>query len=88
MLCRKGKQMTNMPDFVNEKDRQQWLIDNAEYFTVIRRRALKNQRIECPSLAEAEQVAEKWVKADPQARLLLYAVSGVHDVFVKSVLAK
>lgn len=79
--------MTNMPEFESSAQRQQWFVDNASYFTVIRRHAMKNQRIECPTLGEAEAVAEKWVQNDPSARLLIYAVHGVSDSFVKSVLA-
>lgn len=79
--------MTNMPDFESEKERQQWIINNADYFTVVRRRNLKNERLEFKSLSEAEAGARKLLVDNPDARYLIYAVAGIHDTFVK-VIAK
>lgn len=77
--------MTKMPDFSTEKERQQWIIDNADYFSLILRRDGKNNRAEFPTLADAENGALRLLELDPTARFLIYAVSGVSDVYVKTV---
>lgn len=86
--------MQQMPDFKHEQDRRHWITENADYFSVVRvgsnRYSVSRpyQRAEFPRLEEAEQHAQGLVKADPSMRLLIYAVHGVHDTYVKTVIGK
>ena len=80
--------MTDMPlNFPDEPTRRQWLIDNADYFTVIRRQNRKYEREEFHSLTGAEQAANRMVERDPSLRLMIYAVYDVHDTYVKTIQA-
>lgn len=40
--------MANMPIFKSSQERDRWIIDHAEYFTVVRRKNLKTLREEAP----------------------------------------
>ena len=76
--------MDPLPEFKSEPERQQWITDHATLFTVIRRQGRRYEREEFHTLAGAETYAEKIVARDANARLLIYAVYGVHDTYVKS----
>ncbi len=72
-------------NFTSDDERRKWFTDNADYFTVIRSRNLKNERQERPTLAEAMAEANRIIEGDPTARLLIYAVYGSSDSFVAAV---
>lgn len=72
-------------NFISSQERDKWIIENADYFTVIRRQNRRNQRFECQTLKNAIDTAESMVAADPEARFLIYAVAGIHDCFVGHV---
>jgi hypothetical protein len=72
-------------NFTTDAERQKWIINSANYFTVIRRLNFKYLRLEVGSLPLAELCAEAVIKADPTARLLIYAVSEFQSTFVKYV---
>lgn len=77
-----------MPDFKTIEERAKWVIDGAEYFTVVRTQFRNRTRTEHPTLAEATAEAQRIVGEDPGARLMIYAVRGPHDTWVKTVTAK
>ena len=66
-----------IPEFTQYKDRNKWIIENAEYFTVIRRHKNSILREERESLESAIALAQKWVQRDHDARFLIYGVT--HD---------
>ena len=78
--------MPEFRTFTSQAEREKWLIENAEYFTVIFRRDLKNNRIEFRSLPEAEYAARR-IAREIRVGTLIYAVSGVSDTFVKGYVA-
>jgi hypothetical protein len=75
-----------IPDFKSALERQQWFTDNADYFTTITRLNRQNIRAEFPTLGEAEAYAKKELQNVNLRSFLIYAVVGVSDTFVKSVL--
>jgi hypothetical protein len=76
-----------MPDFKTELDRREWIVANANYFTVLNYAPWGNsQRLEFPTLELAEQAAQRIIARDKPARpLMIYAVAGIHDTWVKNV---
>ena len=72
-------------NWASETERQQWLIEQAQYFTVIRRMDYRYHRVEFPTLPEALAMAKLVVGVDPAARLLIYAVNGNSDTYVCTV---
>lgn len=78
--------MTERPlDFSSEKERHQWIVDNADYYTLVRFRNRRYERLEFATLAEAEEAGAKAIKEDPDAKLMIYAVAGLSDTFIKSI---
>lgn len=75
-------------EFATEQERREWFIQNADYFTIIRRADRRNYRVEVSSLPLAETAAEGIVKKYPHAKLLIYAVVGASDVWVKNVIGQ
>ena len=65
---------------------EKWVKENAEYWTTIRRRNNHNERYEWPTQQAAEQAAQRMIEADPEARFMVYAVHGVHSVWVKNIM--
>lgn len=91
--------MTRSPmplEFKNADQRDKWITDNADYFTVIQRKNRQYKRIESPNLPAAEKEAHKILAGDPEARLLIYAVydparvgsSGALSAYVKTMAFK
>ncbi len=75
-------------NFTSEKQRQLWFAENAEYFTVIRRRAGKNERHELPTIKAALGWAKLLLIDDPSARLMIYAVWGASDHYIATVCSR
>lgn len=83
--------MTDMPfipEFQRAEERNQWIKDHAQYWTVIYRLNRKNQREECWSFAEAVERAKSLVKNAPTGQLMIYAVAGGHDALAATVNAE
>jgi len=62
-----------------------WILRHADYFTVIRRKNMHNERYEYTSLPEAEVMAHLLLDEDPYKSVLIYAVAGVHDTLIQTV---
>ena len=77
--------MTVKPDFASEKDRHNWVISHAEYFsTVVFMGRGRYERIEWPTLEMAERAAQTLSKA-LNKKVMIYAVAGTSDALVKVV---
>jgi hypothetical protein len=72
-------------NFPDEPTRRQWIIDHAEYFTVIRRVKRSYERHEFDSLGAARVGAAKLLERDPTAIYMVYAVRGVNDTWVENI---
>jgi hypothetical protein len=73
------------PDFKTSAERDTWVIANADYFTIIRRQNLANERIEKPTLAKARAAAKDMLTMNPRAHLLIYAVCNIYSAYVETV---
>lgn len=71
--------------FNSEKEKQRWVIENANYFTVVRFINRSYVRNEVSTLPEAEALASKLVKEYPGSRWLIYAVAEHINTFVKVI---
>jgi hypothetical protein len=71
--------------FRNADERDRWITDNADYFTVIRRQNLKTIRNEAPDLETARKLALGIIKDNPKVRLIIYAVHGQMSAYVKTL---
>jgi hypothetical protein len=67
--------------FTSQAEREKWLIENADYFTIVFRRNLRNRRLEVSDLKTADAYAKR-ISEDLKLNTLIYAVSGVSDTFV------
>lgn len=72
-------------NFTSDADRAKWIIEHADYFTLIHRRNLHNERWEYPTLQKARAGARARLRKDPTKRFLIYAVKGVNDTYVETV---
>jgi len=83
------KDVPFIPEFTKADERNKWIKDYAQFFTVIRRRNRRYERDECWSLEEATQLAQKRLAHDELKQpLLIYAVAGGHDALVATVYAE
>jgi hypothetical protein len=71
--------------FNSDRERSAWIIERAEYWTVIRFRNRRYGRVECKTHAEAHWLAEQMVKEIPQSRYMIYAVVGNQSTYVETV---
>jgi hypothetical protein len=62
-----------------------WVISHADYYTVIRRKNMQNERYEYPTLPQARAMAQQLVTEGPHKSILIYAVAGVHDTYLETV---
>lgn len=72
-------------NFTSDADRAKWIIEHADYFTLIIRRKLHNERWEYATLAKARAGARARLRKDPTLRFLVYAVKGVSDTYVETI---
>lgn len=77
--------MPFIPEFREAAERNRWIITNAQYFTVIRRKNRSYLREECATMDEAEALAKRMLRDDPNARFLIYAVALGHDTLAATV---
>jgi hypothetical protein len=79
-------EMSFIPEFSKAEERNKWIKDNAQFWTVIRKRKRRYERDECWSLDEAVQLAQRRLERDPLKQpLLIYAVAGGHDTLAATV---
>lgn len=75
-----------IPEFTKADDRNKWIVDNAKYFTIIRRQNARYEREERPTYEEAIKAAQSFVTRNPNARFLIYAVyNNVTDALAATV---
>lgn len=74
-----------VPDFKSEPERQKWIIENANYFTIVRLKNRKYIRYETETLAGAHIVASGLVRDNPGTRWMIYAVHDQSDTYVCTV---
>jgi hypothetical protein len=76
--------MTQLPDFKTAKERDQYFLENAEMFTVIRRLSPYSvDRHECKGYFEATRLATKLAK-EAGRPYLIYGVIGPYDSFIET----
>lgn len=73
-----------LPDFKSADERAKYIRENAEFFTVISRKGLKNLRLEYATI-EAARIAAATVANFLEQPALIYAVFGPYDAWVKTV---
>lgn len=71
--------------FSSDAERSAWIMIHADYYTVVRFRNRRYQRVECPDHASARWLAEQMVRENPQARFLIYAVVGQQSTYVETI---
>lgn len=72
-------------NFTTEAERQKWITDHADYFTIVRRVKLQNIRHTSDSLLGARETARELIAQQPGTRWLIYAVYRNHDTYVETV---
>lgn len=79
--------MEHEPQYESPAAWRAWIIAHVDYYTVIRRKNMRNERYECSSLQAAQAMAQQLVSEDPHKSVLIYAVAGVHDTYLETVSA-
>lgn len=76
-----------IPEFSSREEREKWFVENADYFTIVRRAKGKSYRVETKTLVRAETLAKSIVEQPryQHVRLLIYAVRGVSDTYVETI---
>lgn len=72
--------------FESSQERERWIVDNADYFTVVRYQGpLRGyERHEVPTLAAAHATARKLLAGGGKP-YMIYAVAGIYDCYVATV---
>ncbi len=77
--------MTQLPDFKSINERDQYFLEHAEMFTVVRRLSPYSiDRYGCRNFSAAERLATE-LAAKFQKPYMIYAVIGPYDSFVEAV---
>lgn len=75
--------------FTSDTERSAWIQAHADYFTIIRFKGADSpsryDRAEAPTLETARGIAERALREDPSARMLVYAVAGVQSTYVETI---
>lgn len=76
----------SVPIFETYQQRDEWIKDHADYFTVVRYLGPRvgYERHEVKSFSEAEALAGRMSEASGRI-YLIYAVCGIRDAFIKKV---
>lgn len=77
--------MPFIPEFSNYRERNQWIRDHAQYWTIILRKDRRNYRAERHSLDESIALANQVLQIYPHKSLLIYAVAAGHDTLAATV---
>lgn len=81
--------MTNTAplNFESYRDRDDWIRDNAKYFTVVRHLGRgKYERVEKPTLQEAQETAGCMAQEAKRPYIIYAVTEGGHAAFVQSVM--
>jgi len=76
--------MKSIPDFQTAEQRAQWVVANANYFTVVRRVNRSYERYEESSLDSASKLAQRLANR-LSTRYMIYAVCGPYDTYVTTI---
>lgn len=80
--------MTQLPDFKTPKERDQYFLEHAEFFTVIRRLSPYSvDKRQCKGYFEATRLADKLVKESGRP-YMIYSVIGPYDSLIETVLPR
>ncbi len=80
-----GNVVTQLPDFKSINERDQYFLDHAEMFTVVRRLSPYSiDRHGCRNFSAAKRLATE-LAAKFQKPYMIYAVIGPYDSFVEAV---
>jgi hypothetical protein len=74
-----------IPEFSHYKERNKWIVDNAQYYSIILKRNGEYLRSERNTFEEAIVLANLVLEQHPHARLMVYAVVGGHDTLTATV---
>jgi hypothetical protein len=77
--------MPFIPEFKHYKERNKWIVDHAQFFTIILKRDRKYLRSERYTFEEAVALANQVLEQYPHVRLMVYAVAGGHDTLTATV---
>ena len=77
--------MPFIPEFTSYKERNKWIVDHAQYFSIILKRNSKYLRSERDTFEEAVALANLVLEQYPHTRLMVYAVAGGHDTLTATV---
>ena len=81
--------MKMIPEFKTEPQRQQWFVENGDYFTAVVRKHNRNIKMPFHTKVEAVTYAQQELSKDPLSRpFMIYAVVGHSDSFVENVYHK
>jgi hypothetical protein len=80
--------MPFIPEFSGYRERNLWIVNNAQLFTAIRRQNRSYERTEFSSYDDAIKFATKQVSKDENKRYLIYAIAGRHDALAATVSTK
>lgn len=74
-----------IPEFSEAAERSKWIVENAEYFTLIRRQNRRYERTEWHTLDGAIKAGQRVVERDQTARFLVYGVVGIYDTLAATI---
>ena len=74
-----------MPTFTNEKERHDWIVKHADFFTVVRLKNLQYERYEVNTLKDARKLASHLAIWVPEKPWMIYACTDDMDTFVEAV---
>ena len=78
--------MTERPlNFASAKEREEWILKHADYFTTSRMLNRVLHRNEYPTLEAAREAAKKQIAANAIKPVLIYAVQGGSSVYLEMV---
>jgi hypothetical protein len=77
--------MPFLPEFSSYRERNKWIVENAQYFTIIMRHQRSNRRAERSTFDEAVSLANQVLEQYPEKHLMIYAVAGGHDTLTATV---
>lgn len=77
--------MKHAPDFKTHAEHDKWVLENAEYFTVVITAYRARVRVEIPTLEKAREAAKGVLEDSSTKRCLIYAVCGVYSAYVETV---
>jgi hypothetical protein len=75
-------------DFTSERQRSEWIQQHADTWTVVEAKTGRGRwKQEYPTREAAEAAAREMVKQNSNNRYLIYAVLGIYDTYVCTIVA-